>query len=274
MITEIKKYTYWKFSLIAIAGLFFVFLLNVGYVESSGKERTIFEMLFMKNKIFSELEIVPDITAFSLWSSGVSAYNSLVFSLFTGLGFSISVYYDKQGGRKYTLIRQNKTRYCINKIIGAAIAGGLLFMFAYAIFGLVVFLIYRDFGIQVFIFSQCFFLVVQRLILSFVYGISVTTFTVVVTVFFDDKYELICIPILLKYMVQIIETRLVLYGMNIGSEKCIRYAETHLSPENIISLYSSIQEKIRSIIVMVVFYIILIFSMKMHLEREEKHGTL
>ena len=273
MISEIKRDIDYKFAVFQIFGLLLLFGTSVGYVDYSGKGISIIQLLLdiREGNYISN----GSINGFELWCKGISTYASVMYPILTCLGFSISIYYEKLGARRTRLIREKRLRYCFEKVTGAVVSSGVLFMISYMVFGILVQIRILSSFPSTSINRNDVISCVVRLSYSFIYGMALSLFIIVISVFFDDKYELVCLPILVKYMVLIISNRIGIMGARSNGNVFFRHiSEVMMNPENLISNYSSLREKTESFIVAFVFFIMSIVVMNYKIKRDEKNGNI
>lgn len=268
MLTEIKRNLELRFSLIQIICLFVLFVSCAGYLDDKGNVISIMGLLIDSKDLIRELDL------FEIWSNGITRYSSIVYPLLVCLGYSFSMYYEKKGVRRSILIRKKRSRYCFDKITGAMIAGGLIFGAAYMMLGIVIRVravsVLMLFGME----KSEFFMCLIKLVCSFIYGMELSLFFIVVSVFFDDKYVLMCLPILIKYMLQIVSDRTVIFGMKADNNVIVHISQVTLNPENMISNYSSLAEKAESLIIMTGVYVLTIFLLDMRIRRNGGYGNI
>jgi len=273
MLSEIKQDINWRTAIFQILCLVLLFSTSVGYVDEKGKGSVIFQLLLDTGD--GSLISKGDIDGFELWSKGISAYSSVIYPILTSLCFSFSMYYEKRGARRNRLHREKRIRYCFVKVTGAVISSGVIFMTAYLLLGLVI----RIRMLSRFpVFSANRKIILRcglKLFYSFTYGMALSLFFVIVSIFFDDRYELMCIPILIKYMVMILSNRIGIMGAGSNGNTILQHvSEVALNPENLISNYSSLREKVESITVASSFYGISILLLYYRIKRDEKNGAI
>lgn len=270
MLSEIKHHMGWRFSISQILCLLLLFGVSIGYTDGMGKEISIFGLLLDR----SNEGLLRVLNVFEIWSSVIATYTSIMYPILVCIGFSFSIYYEKKGFRRNIFIRKNRGRYCFDKVTGAVISGGMTFFVAYLIIGVLI--RFRAVGFLVFFSMESneFMTCLVKLICSFLYGMELSLFFIVVSVFFDDKYELMCLPILIKYLVHIVSDRVLILGMKADSSFFIHVSQVTLNPENIISNYSLPIEKVESVGIMIVFYILAICLLNVRIRRDGKYGKI
>ena len=121
----------------------------------------------------------------------------------------------------FLLIRSQNAKYCATKVTAGVLTGGILFMTANIVFGLMMFIAfpaYISFSVDEQMMyadwygtgSMVLIYVVKRLIGSFLYGMAASMFGIGAAIFFRDRYMLLCLPFLLNYIYTQILQRLTL----------------------------------------------------------------
>ena len=121
----------------------------------------------------------------------------------------------------FLLIRSQNAKYCARKVTAGVLTGGILFITANIVFGLmmlIAFPAYISFSVNEQMMyadwygtgSMVLIYVVKRLIGSFLYGMAASMFGIGAAIFFRDRYMLLCLPFLLNYIYTQILQRLTL----------------------------------------------------------------
>lgn len=180
------------------------------------------------------------------------------------VGYMISLSGERQNGQiRFALMRSGKLRYCISKVCGGAVAGGIIFLIGYAVFG--VFMMIRFPSLSTLpVEEQEFYLmgstlaveVVKRLIGAFLYGMTGSLFGIGVAIAFRDKYMLICLPFMVNYIYQQVLGKLMSDCMMAEKYGKITWIEA-MQPESIMNISGNVTWLI-PFVVMVVIYLLLI----------------
>ena len=179
-------------------------LTATGDMNVGGSQISIFSLL-----IRPEVTNTPH-TAFELWRAGIGGWLTVFAPMLLTLGYMISLSGERQNGQiRFALMRSGKLRYCISKVCGGALAGGIIFLIGYAVFGLLMVIRFPSLNTLP-VKEQEFYLmgstlaaeVVKRLIGAFLYGMMGSLFGIGVAIAFRDKYMLICLPFMINYIYQ------------------------------------------------------------------------
>ena len=203
-------------------------------------------------------------TAFELWRAGIGGWLLAFAPMLLTVGYMISLSGERQNGQiRFALMRSGKLRYCISKVCGGAVAGGIIFLIGYAVFG--VFMMIRFPSLSTLpVEEQEFYLmgstlaveVVKRLIGAFLYGMTGSLFGIGVAIAFRDKYMLICLPFMVNYIYQQVLGKLMSDCMMAEKYGKITWIEA-MQPESIMNISGNVTWLI-PFVVMVVIYLLLI----------------
>lgn len=222
-----------------------------------------------QSDIYFSLLIRPEVTntphtAFELWRAGIGGWLTVFAPMLLTLGYMISLSGERQNGQiRFALMRSGKLRYCISKVCGGALAGGIIFLIGYAVFGLLMVIRFPSLNTLP-VKEQEFYLmgstlaaeVVKRLIGAFLYGMMGSLFGIGVAIAFRDKYMLICLPFMINYIYQQVLGKLASDCMVAEKYEKITWIEA-VRPESIMNISRSVTWLI-PFVVMLVIYLVLI----------------
>ncbi len=206
---EIKKSLHLPFFIISCIGVVFVCLISEGYVSFSGKTYTIMELMFFLNKEAMLTDTLMN--RYDIWVKGIGTWTQLLIVFFLSIGYLYTISNEKQTGfSRFLLIRESNFKYAVSKLFSAMFSGGVIMLTGYMIFGIIIFARfpaineYPPADISVYMemhpdFNEPLFCL-MRCMGAFLYGMCVNLFAYLAAVFFVDKYILICLPIMLKYI--------------------------------------------------------------------------
>lgn len=216
----------WLFSVILLTASFFL-----GAAPYAGTNYTIIELIMKKNSIdfmsdysFSNLSIID---------SGVGVWSNILFPLLVGICFSyLNSEEYKMGVGKFYLIRTNKYRYCFAKLMTSIIVSALTMLAGFLIYAAAVngifpsieefpeeikTMAYESYGIMD---GSFFTYLLKKCVLVCLLGIAYNVFAFATSIFFTDKYVIMCLPILLSYLYSNVLQKLgINYAMNGEFEK-------------------------------------------------------
>ena len=119
--TEFRKCMYFPFFLLAALGTLVLCLAAIGEYDYTGKSRTILEM--MVRGVDGQ---TVDQSGLVLWLNGCSGWLTLILPLLTTFGYLVTLSSERQSGETgAVLLRAGNLRYCMGKVTGGALAGGV-----------------------------------------------------------------------------------------------------------------------------------------------------
>ena len=255
---EVQKILHLPYLLLGVAGIIALCLTATGDMNVGGSQISIFSLL-----IRPEVTNTPH-TAFELWRAGIGGWLTVFAPMLLTLGDMISLSGARQNGQiRFALMRSGKLRYCISKVCGGALAGGIIFLIGYAVFGLLMVIRFPSLNTLP-VKEQEFYLmgstlaaeVVKRLIGAFLYGMMGSLFGIGVAIAFRDKYMLICLPFMINYIYQQVLGKLASDCMVAEKYEKITWIEA-VRPESIMNISRSVTWLI-PFVVMLVIYLVLI----------------
>ena len=199
---EVQKILYLPYLLLGVAGIIALCLTATGDMGAGGSQISIFLLM-----IRPEVTNTPH-TAFVLWRAGIGGWLIVFAPMLLTMGYMISLSGERQNGQiRFALMRSGKLRYCISKVCGGALAGGIISLIGYAVFGLLMMIWFPSLSTLP-VEEQEFYLmgstlgmeVVKCLIGAFLYGMTGSLFGIGVAIAFWDKYMLICLPFMINYI--------------------------------------------------------------------------
>lgn len=204
--TEFKKCMYFPFFLLAALGTLALCLAAIGEYDYTGKSRTILEM--MVRGVDGQ---TVDQSGLVLWLNGCSGWLTLILPLLTTFGYLVTLSSERQSGETgAVLLRAGNLRYCMGKVTGGALAGGVGAAAGYGLFGLLMAAVFpafsgfppeeQGFYLEIYGASSSAVVIVKRLLGFFLYGIFVSFFGIGVAVAVRDRYMLLCLPFLMNYV--------------------------------------------------------------------------
>ena len=202
--------------------------------------------------------------ALELWRAGIGGWLIVFAPMLLTVGYMISLSGERQNGQiRFALMRSGKLRYCISKVCGGALEGGIIFLIGYAVFGLLMmirFPLLSTLPVE----EQEFYLmgsslameVVKYLIGAFLYGMTGSLFGIGVAIVFRDKYMLICLPFMINYIYQQVLSKLSLECWASENYEKITWIEA-MKPESIMNISGNVIWLI-PFVAMLVLYVVLI----------------
>lgn len=231
IMSEIKKSLYIPFFIMSCFGVVFTCLLSEGYTSASGKSYTVLELLLFLRRDVMFVDIF--LNRYEIWMKGIGVWTQLLLPFLLSVGYLSVVSEEKQTGmNRLILIRENNLKYSVSKVLSAILSGGIIMFVGYLLFGLIVYAkfpsiqeypkddlnryleFYQNFHLG---FHEIFFCF-RRCADVFLYGMCVNIFAYLVSIIFTDKYILLCLPLMLKYIWGQAIAKIELDAMNKGQE--------------------------------------------------------
>lgn len=227
IMSEIKKSLYLPLFILSCMGVACLCCLSEGYTSASGKTYTIMELLLFLRRDAMLADI--SLNRYDIWAGGIGTWTQLLLPFLLSIGYLYTVSSEKLSGfNRILLVRENNLRYSISKLAAAMLSGGMILSVGYLLFGMLIYMkfpsvyeypvdklnLYMEMnpGFQEAAF--CFW----RCIRVFLYGMCINVFAYLVSVYFRDKYILICLPLMLKYIWGQVVMKLETDAMNKGKD--------------------------------------------------------
>lgn len=247
ILCEIKKSMYFPFFLLSCLGTAFVCLLSEGFVSASGKSYMILELLLFlrKDAMLSDISL----NRYDIWVQGIGTWTQLLLPFLLSIGYLYVISGERlSGAERFLFVRESHLKYSVSKTVSAMMSGGAIMLAGYLVFGLIV---YAGFpAIQEYSaeqlgaymemnpgFSEGLFCI-RRCIAAFLYGMCVNVFAYLAAIFFTDRYILLCLPLMLKYLLGQAVMKIEMNAMSQGKEKLLNIC-SGLRMENVMGINAS-----------------------------------
>ena len=198
---ELRKNLYIPVYLISSVLVTVVCSLSIGFESSNGIRYSVAEIV-----LFADKELIisnGELDRYSIWYNGLSGYGTILFPLLIGIGFMYVISAERKNGtNRLMLIRSNSLKYCVSKTVAAVLSSGIILLTGYVLYGIIVYLkfpapvdfeeLYGMGEIQA---------VLIRLLRTFGYGGYISVIPISVSMFFNDRYILMCLPLIVKYVI-------------------------------------------------------------------------
>lgn len=248
IVTEIKKSLYLPFFTLSCFGVVLVCLLSEGYTSLGGKNYTIMELLLFLSKDAMLTDI--SLNRYEIWMKGIGTWTQLLLPFLLSIGYLYVISNEKLTGmHRLILVRENNLRYSISKTISAMLSGGIIMFVGYVVFGAIIFIKfpsiqeypadYFNMYMESFYGSQEFLWGLNRCIDIFLYGMCINVFAYFVSIIFVDKYILLCLPIMIKYIWGQTVLKIEMNAINTGQDALLNLC-SGLRIENILSINQSV----------------------------------
>lgn len=269
---EVQKILHLPYLLLSVAGIIALCLTAAGETDVGGRQISIFTLMIRPEDAGSQH------VALELWRAGIGGWLIVFAPMLLTVGYMISLSGERQNGQiRFALMRSGKLRYCISKVCGGALAGGIIFLIGYAVFGLLMmirFPLLSTLPVE----EQEFYLmgsslateVVKYLIGAFLYGMTGSLFGIGVAIVFRDKYMLICLPFMINYIYQQVLSKLSLECWASENYEKITWIEA-MKPESIMNISGNVIWLIPFVVMLVLYVVwIGIFYLSMKIGEGQK----
>lgn len=209
IISEIKRSLYLPLFILSCIGVVSVCCLSEGYISANGKSYTIMELLLFLRRDVMLTDI--SLNRYNIWICGIGTWFQLLLPFLLSIGYLYSVSSEKLSGfNRMLLTRETNIKYCVSKLMAAILSGGIILLVGYLLFGILVYMRFPSIyeysmdKLELYMemnpgFQEPVFCLI-RCLRIFLYGMFINVFAYLVSIFFRDKYILICLPIMLKYI--------------------------------------------------------------------------
>ncbi|MCC8151874.1 MAG: hypothetical protein LIO96_10580 [Lachnospiraceae bacterium] len=244
--TELKKLFSVPNILLTASGILVLLLSATGATVDDGSEVSIFAMMISGTQSGYRESIEG--SSLWLWRQGTGSWLAVFLPLLLSFGYITLLSSERLNGQlRFLLIRSGNRCYCVSKVISGAVFGGILFLLSYCLFGLLMAAAFPSFSSfpaeeQNFYLNWIFgesipLYIIKRAAGAFLYGASGSAFGIGVSIFFRDKYMLICLPFLLNYSLRQILLKLEMGAWAAGTESTPFYEA--LFPDNLLNVVAN-----------------------------------
>ena len=204
---EMKKNLHLPFFVVGILGVLLLLMLGVVYTDDTGRQHIFLEFLFQSGKT----EIIRNRAVFEV-TVIFSADNKWFYEFlpaFVIIGYMFVLSSERErGGLRFLVIRENVFNYCVSKVLALMLCGGIIVFFAATIYVAIVFLTISStpdpvilqaflgaFGV-----SSVKAMIIKWLFSMFLLGCFSVIPGCLAGIFFNDRYMMICLPVLIQYV--------------------------------------------------------------------------
>ena len=215
---ELKKTYYLPVAALMCIGIVILCLFGECYRGMDDRSYTVLSVILQNNN----LEI-PERNWLYVWESGLNTWSYLFLPLLLGASYIITLSTERQSGaRGLIVIRSGVFRYGFTKVISAGLAGGGILLFGYSLYGVLMLGMFPvelvdRYGMSI-TGMELITYVLLKLIGIFCYGAFLQVFSIVVSIFFRDRYMLLCLPMMLKYIYDQILQKVTAGAIESGNE--------------------------------------------------------
>lgn len=276
---EVKKNWYFPYFILSCLGVVLVCCLSEGYISDSGKTYTIMEIMLLERDV-----MLTDISfnRFNMWKQGIGMWTQMALPFLLSIGYmNIISLENKMEVIRMQLIRENNCKYAFSKMLAIMINGGVIMLMGYVLFGVLMCVRFPSIdeyamaNQSVYIEMSMKFADVldsvrfcSRVLL---YGVCVNIFAYAVSIFFRDKYVLMCLPVMLKYIWGQVILKVELDAMNDGNSKLLNVCSV-FRIENVLNMEQPYSWLITLCAVLGIYLCLFFVMMILLQKREERIG--
>ena len=236
---ELKKISFIPYLILSISGIVLLCLSATGETDMSGKQISIFSLMFQEQQANTDISK----SALALWQAGIGGWLVVFAPMLLSMGYILLISEERRNGQiRFHILRSGNWKYCISKLCSGALAGGIVFLIGYALFGLLMLVRFpsiRTFSAEeqeiLLMGSNISVVIIKKLIGVFLYGMFGSVFGIGVAIVFRDKYMLVCLPFMIKYIYQQILAKMAMDAMAAEAYERLTWIET-FQPENIMNI--------------------------------------
>lgn len=236
---ELKKISFIPYLILSISGIVLLCLSATGETDMSGKQISIFSLMFQEQQANTDISK----SALALWQAGIGGWLVVFAPMLLSMGYILLISEERRNGQiRFHILRSGNWKYCISKLCSGALAGGIVFLIGYALFGLLMLVRFpsiRTFSAEeqeiLLMGSNISVVIIKKLIGVFLYGMFGSVFGIGVAIVFRDKYMLVCLPFMIKYIYQQILAKMAMDAMAAKAYERLTWIET-FQPENIMNI--------------------------------------
>ena len=130
---ELKKLSFIPYLILSISGIVLLCLSATGETDMSGKQISIFSLIFQAQQANTDISK----SALALWQAGIGGWLVVFAPMLLSMGYILLLSEERRNGQiRFHILRSGNWKYCISKVCSGALAGGIVFLIGYALFGL------------------------------------------------------------------------------------------------------------------------------------------
>lgn len=183
---------------ISVVGLTLIIMSGTVVTEAiTSTDYNFFQLVFMQAEKRKEIMEMYNITFERIFRTGTQGYLWMFASVFVSAPFVMMMCSAKKNNNiRFELFRSGKMEYVLGKCFASLICGGLVMMLSYALYSFGICLVFPA-GDAMKILDY-----VKRFAELFLYGMTSTYITYILSGFMRNKYLVLCLPFMINYFVK------------------------------------------------------------------------
>ncbi len=207
---EIKKLMRLPYFMTGVLGLLLLHFLGIAYTDEAMKDVTILEMLVSGNAVSlaSENNFLMPLALVR----GFDKWFMVFVPSFSIIGYVLTLSDERKlGEHRFLLMRENLKTYCLSKLISLMIVSGIIVLVSYSSYIIILNIVLRPYFKESAFDSDIiaasmgagssFELILRFVIGAFFFGMFIVLPGFIAGIFFNDRYMLVCFPVLAEYLV-------------------------------------------------------------------------
>ena len=201
---------------IAVLVTFLLCFTETAYVDSYNNQRfSVYEVLLKFDMSFIAED--SSFNSLKIYKSALSGYSAMFLPVLASFPFVFSQCAERNSGNiRFSIFRTHKIKFYLSKYISAFLSGGLGIALGVFIFGIISFCVfpgiesYPHMNFEYYAPEGVFLEVCKKLFSSFIYGSVSTMPAFFLSSFCRNKYLILCVPFLLRFMLDTATKKIVI----------------------------------------------------------------
>lgn len=240
---DLKKSIFSPYFVVCIAVTTILMLSSLCYVDESERYYSIYDLMLYYPR--DELSLNISFSSYMVFSNGLGSWLSMFVPIVAAFPL-VPVFCTERSNNSlgFPLIRVGRKNFLISKCIASVLSGGIAVTIGYAIFGIIVFSYFP--AVESFpetvtdIFTQMLFpygvfvAYMKKFMCVFCYGAFYSLPALAMSVFTSNKYIVLCVPFLVKYLYDTVIQKITVDAMDNGNADVLNISGS-LSSNSIIT---------------------------------------
>lgn len=207
---EIKKQLRLSYFMAGVLGMLLMLFCGIAYTDDTMREITILQMLF-SGKASTLAAENNFLFPFAL-IRGFDKWFTIFVPSFVIIGYGLTIADEREKGEyRFLMMRETPLTYCLSKMLSLMLISGTMVLLAYSSYVLILKLILNDYFsltasdseiiVSAMGTKSVFWFAVKFCVGAFVFGAFISLPGFIAGIFFNDRYMLVCVPILIEYII-------------------------------------------------------------------------